>query len=124
MTLFDYTDAATTARRLIDRFGGPVTVRIEAQAPAGSGAVWRGENVAARVDVATLGVLLDSVAGRGAEVSLGPLATRVLAAVPSGGESLDHATRVIVGTVDYRVVAVRALAPAGVVVLYEFDVER
>lgn len=116
MTAFNYANTAATALRLLTRFGASATIKRYAGTaydPA------TGTTTPTYTDVATTAAVFDYDQKYidGTLILVGDKRAYLAPAhVPKQGDKLAWQS------VDYTVVAVKAVAPAGVVVLYEAQI--
>ena len=122
-----YSNLAATAQRLVNQFGGPVTLR---RPDAGTYDPVTGEGTAgAPTDYPLKGLLLDYKSiGSGMKYAEGTEIRaddkRLLLAAEGLAITPEPTDRAIVGAVSYQVVNIKKINPAGTPVLYELQVRK
>ncbi|OZI74582.1 hypothetical protein [Bordetella genomosp. 12] len=130
MATFDYADMAATAQELLVEFGCPVTVR---QVVTGEYDPDLGEAPTTTVDNGGIGALFDYTAQAAGLANLadsvietGDKQMYLAPELAAGGTMPEPkpADLVLALGATWRVVSVKALAPAGAVLLYEIQLRR
>lgn len=130
MSTFDYADMAATAQELLTEFGAPVTVR---QVVTGEYDPDLGEAPATTVDQDGIGVLFDYTAQAagltnmaGSVIETGDKQMYLAPELAAGGPMPEPrpADLVLALGATWRVVTVKTLAPAGLVLLYELQLRQ
>lgn len=130
MATFDYADMAATAQELLVEFGGPITVR---HIVTGEYDPDLGEAPTTAVDNDGIGALFDYTAQAagvanmaGSVIETGDKQLYLAPELVAGGAMPEPkpADLVLALSATWRVVTVKTLAPAGVVLLFELQLRR
>ncbi|WP_063582859.1 hypothetical protein [Achromobacter ruhlandii] len=130
MATFDYADMAATAQALLEEFGGPVTVR---QVMTGEYDPDLGQAPNTTVDHDGIGALFDYTAQAagvanmaGSVIETGDKQLYLAPELATGGAMPEPKPTdlVLALGVTWRVVTVKTLAPAGLVLLYELQLRQ
>lgn len=130
MSTFDYAEMAATAQELLLEFGGPVTVR---QVVTGEYDPELGEAPTTTVDNDGIGALFDYSAQSaglanlaGSVIETGDKQLYLAPELAAGGPMIEPkpADLVLALGATWRVVTVKPLAPAGIVLLFELQLRK